>query len=303
MADLCPPPQSPADAADPGKKSRRPKRDAAAQTGSDAAGASLDPGKRRREHKAHNAASELVKRPALDIQSPTGPMVIHINTQDYVVRPADLVAEPWVTEQQVRYIRKFITYASSGGPWFPIDRAPVPASWAIVRNNPRIMHRVHCNQPLFFWMVGSLVDIQLVGLQGAQLPTLHAFVKFLRACDRARAIDLHNSASSDIAREMAMLLAESPSSADEGPPAYDNVYDARFRFEGKSRMHKVNPARVLSGDIVLVECTLVRAEIAGGGTAASFVLNALYWLAEKPRPPAIPPSVAEFPDVITLDLS
>ncbi len=66
-------------------------------------------------------------------------------------------------------------------------------------------------------------------------------------------------------------------------------------------MHKMNPGRILSGDLVLVECTLVRSEIARGQTAAAFVLNALYWLAQKPRPPAVTPDVVEFADVISLD--
>ncbi len=67
-------------------------------------------------------------------------------------------------------------------------------------------------------------------------------------------------------------------------------------------MRKVSPGRILSGDIVLVESTLVRTEIARGQTTASFVLNALYWLAEKPRPPVVIAEDVEFPDVIALDV-
>ncbi len=238
----------------PGDMSLRLKRDAAAQTGASTPHA--PPGSKKRvrwaaisvslithtltssqlfrDDKADDSASHLVKRPVLDIQSAIGPMVIHISTEDYVLHPADLVTEPWVTEQQVRcvivrailctslpdaarsYIRTFLTYTNADGPWFPIDHAPVPASWAVVHNNPRIMHRVHRDRPILFWVVGSLVDIHLLGIQDAPPPTLQVVVRFLRGRDRAQAIELYNTASSDVTRTMDKLLADSASSADEG---------------------------------------------------------------------------------------
>ncbi len=66
-------------------------------------------------------------------------------------------------------------------------------------------------------------------------------------------------------------------------------------------MKKAMPGHILSGDIVMVECTLVRTEDGKGSTTGAFVLNALYWLVEKPRPPTVAPDVPEFPDVITLE--
>ena len=64
---------------------------------------------------------------------------------------------------------------------------------------------------------------------------------------------------------------------------YNDVFDARTRFRAKSAMERVPLGCILPGDIVLLECALVRTEEAEGLRKASFVLDALHCLIEKPR--------------------
>ncbi len=50
-------------------------------------------------------------------------------------------------------------------------------------------------------------------------------------------------------------------------------------------MRNIPLAQLQGGDIVLVECTLVRTEELPHTKNILFALHALYWLAEKPRIP------------------
>lgn len=67
-------------------------------------------------------------------------------------------------------------------------------------------------------------------------------------------------------------------------------------------MDTVPLACILVGDIVLVECALIRTEGPDGLYQAAFVCDALHWLIEKPRPgPAIEGIVPEFPMTISAE--
>ncbi len=55
-------------------------------------------------------------------------------------------------------------------------------------------------------------------------------------------------------------------------------------------MRDIPLCRIEGGDIVLLECTVVQTENLSHTKTASFALNALYWLAEKPRTPRTTPT-------------
>lgn len=67
-------------------------------------------------------------------------------------------------------------------------------------------------------------------------------------------------------------------------------------------MDDVPLPRLRQGDLVLVECLLVVHDDGLGVEDARYVLNSLYWLAEKPRKfEQVPEPIEEpFPDVISL---
>ncbi len=150
-----------------------------------------------------------------------------------------------------RYICKLMSYKNASGVWYPIERAPFPPSWAVVDGNPRIMHRVHLNRPVLLWIVGALINIRLLGAQGAPSPTLQVVVHLLRAHDRTRVMALHNAASTVPIRTMGALTISSAANEDEGPlvsplPVSDRCLSALIYnlFVGlRRRLRRESPVR------------------------------------------------------------
>ncbi|TFK80002.1 hypothetical protein K466DRAFT_569906 [Polyporus arcularius HHB13444] len=282
----------------------RIKRDAATQV--DTTGGDPQPGIAKRVRFIDTARihppPQGPQRVAFEVDTPTGRKVVHIDPTGYVARPLDLVTDPWVPDEGSRYIRKFLTYSNDEGSWFPIHRVPAVGSWAVVDENPAVMHRVHRGRPLLVWIVGIAQDIYLCSPRGNALPMLHVTFEFLRDLDRAHASSIHDEAASQPLERTARFTVKSPGSEDEGPPTHDAVYDARRRFVCRSEMKDISPGRILPGDIILVECTVVRTEDGTNVRTVSFVLNSLHWLVEKPRPVRVETQrVVEFPDVISLE--
>ena len=122
---------------------------------------------------------------------------------------------------------RFLSYRDPHGIWFPVHTAPDADDWEIVDANPKIMHCVYGNKRVVLWMVGVLVDSQLV-VNGVSRPSqLRVVIDFLREHDRTHALRLYNSAASVPFKlaNMDLLSVSSPSSLDEGLPVRGCVYD------------------------------------------------------------------------------
>ncbi|RDX56124.1 hypothetical protein OH76DRAFT_1477791 [Lentinus brumalis] len=247
--------------------------------------------------------SRTLQRPRVPLQSPTGPKVIHINTDDYRARSNDLVTEPWVSPRTISYLYQFINYYNEQGPWFPIHRIPSTLHWSVVDENPRYMHLTHGNRPLLIWVLATLIDASLVITRNFPSPRVRLVADFVREGDRQAAIALYNKAASTAITRMETFIVLTPSSDNEGPPSHEEIYDATQGFRDKSKMNRVTQAKLHSGDLVLMECTLVRAEAERGDVkTVSWILNSLYWLAEKPKPANSPILYKQpsFPEVFNL---
>ena len=84
--------------------------------------------------------------------------------------------------------------------------------------------------------------------------------------------------------------------------AHLEVYDARKEFKKKSLLENISPARISTGDIVMLECTVVQTEAVTNIKTVALVLSSLYWIAAKPREPhVLSQRVVEFSDVIRTD--
>ncbi|RDX39819.1 hypothetical protein OH76DRAFT_1490771 [Lentinus brumalis] len=240
------------------------------------------------------------RRLTINVTSPTGPKVVHVNARDYVVHMNDILADPWVSEQTTDYLYKFITYNNKHDTRFHIHHLPTGGMlWSVVDENPRVMHRTYLNRPLLIWIVASVIDATLKSTRDHPQPRMRIVADFVRERDRKEAMLHFNKTASYAIQKMPTVTVESASNDDEGPPSEEEVYDAREKFEDKAKMKTVSIAKVRSGDIVLLECNLVRTEDNTGRKEASFVLNAVYWLAEKPRDKPAPPLYKDkpFPEV------
>ncbi|TFK81633.1 hypothetical protein K466DRAFT_568891 [Polyporus arcularius HHB13444] len=215
------------------------------------------------EHTDPDPAPETPRkrlRFSLPYDSPKGPKTIHINTDDYVARPNDIVTDTWVSPDTTSYLYKFINYYNPEGTRFPIHHVPKNLHWTVVDEDPRFMQVTHLERPLLIWILGTLVDASLVTTRAFPTPRVRVVMDFLREHDREAAIALYNQAASTTVSRMETLIALAPTNDNEGPPSYDQIYDARERFEDKSNLKHITQAKLFSGDIVLAECTLVVAE-------------------------------------------
>ncbi|KAI0712986.1 hypothetical protein C8T65DRAFT_695173 [Cerioporus squamosus] len=270
----------------------RMKNNAAAQTVPETSTSTRTSTKHARFAEDDREAVPAQKRLAVEVKTPHGRKLIHINLNEYVAHPFDLVTEAWVTESNARHLYKILGYNNEGGYWFPVHRVPAAGSWAVVDENPSVMHRVRLGRPLLVWIVGISRDVHLSPPREGTNPTLHATIDFVRDIDRSQVISIHNAAAT-----IALPIIDRLSVKLQ---THNEVYDARQKIQRKAAMLAISPGRILAGDIVLLECTIVRRE--DGTRTVTFVLNSIYWLLEKPRPPTIVTQpMPEFPDVISID--
>ncbi|KAI0681987.1 hypothetical protein C8T65DRAFT_703721 [Cerioporus squamosus] len=247
--------------------------------------------------------SSLPETPRKRLRHQQAPRVIHINTDEYEAHLNDVVTEPWVTPRICAYLYKFINYYNEKGPRFPIHRVPSPLRWSVVDENPRYMHVTHENRPVLMWVVATVVDASLVVTATSPRPVFASCWTSSAERDRKEAIALYNKAASVNLSRMETLIVTAPTNDNEGPPTYEEIYDATERFQQKGKMNHVTQAKLFAGDLVLAECTLVLAEVdRPGAKSVSWVMNAVFWLAEKPKPPKSPVLYEEppFPEVFTL---
>ncbi|TFK79295.1 hypothetical protein K466DRAFT_606254 [Polyporus arcularius HHB13444] len=257
---------------------------------------------------------------SLEVATSSGPRMVHVDPASYVARPFDLVTEQWVSHASIRrvdlyprnvpgliyvtirYIRKFLNYVNDDGCWFPVHRVPTTGAWAVVDENPDIMHRVYRGRPLLAWIIGVAHDVYLGSPREGATPTLQVTCDLLRDADRVQLIAIHDATSSQPMQPGTRFTFRSPSSEEEGTLSHNSVYDARQQFARRSAMRDISPGRILAGDIILVECTIVCTEGGANVRTLSFVIDSLHWLVEKPRLASVETQrVEQFPDVISLD--
>ncbi|TFK79955.1 hypothetical protein K466DRAFT_605737 [Polyporus arcularius HHB13444] len=246
------------------------------------------------------ATPQPAEKLAVPFNSPKGRKIAHINISEYVAQTNDLVTDTWVSPETSTYLYKFINYNNPLGTRFPIHRVPANLHWTVVDEDPRFMQVTHLNRPLLIWILGALVDASLVTTRAFPTPRVRVVIDFLRERDRQAAVALYNKAASQTLTHMDTLETTAPADDNEGPPSYEEIYDARQCFADKSKMSSISQAKLFSGDIVLAECSLVRAETSTSKTVM-FSLNTLYWMAESPRAGKTPVLFKQppFPDVIT----
>ncbi|RPD53760.1 hypothetical protein L226DRAFT_574645 [Lentinus tigrinus ALCF2SS1-7] len=158
----------------------------------------------------HTDSYPVPKRLALELHSPTGTKIVHIDPQSYVTQPFDLITDP--------YISKFMTYNKSEGIWFPIALVPEHQSWVVVDENPLVMHRANNGKAMMVWIVGSFVSLSLHQPLPAMHSTLQVTVDLLREYDRSRLIAIHNSTATVPMKQINTLKVCTPESDDYGPP-------------------------------------------------------------------------------------
>lgn len=88
------------------------------------------------------------------------------------------------------------------------------------------MRGVHQSKPVVLWIIGALVESQLVVTYGSRLSQIQVTIDFLREHDRVHALRLYNAiASAPFKLEnMNLLSVASPYSLDEGLSVCIHVY-------------------------------------------------------------------------------
>ena len=124
-----------------------------------------------------------------------------------------------------RYLYKFLSYRDPYGPWFPVHLAPDAVSWWIVDNNPKFTHCVYRNEKAIFWVIGTLVEVQLLVSSASERSHIHVTIDFLHEHDRMHALRLYNSVASGPYKlpNMRLLKSSSPRTRDEGLPVCHRV--------------------------------------------------------------------------------
>ncbi|RPD77259.1 hypothetical protein L226DRAFT_521844 [Lentinus tigrinus ALCF2SS1-7] len=171
-------------------------------------------------------SSPTRKRLALEVQSPTGTKVVHIDPQSYVAQPLDLITDPYVTEIQAHassYISRFMTYNKRDGFWFPVALVPDDQSWVVVDENPLVMHRAHEGKPLMIWIVGSFINLSLHPALPGMHSTLEVTVDLLREHDRSQLTAIHNSAATIPMAAITTFKVTTPPADDYGPPCFEGL--------------------------------------------------------------------------------
>ncbi len=145
-----------------------------------------------------------------------------------------------------RYIYKLLNHRNNDGVWFPVEFVSSNATWAVVDENPLVMHRTYRGRPLLIWIVGAFGEGTLAVTRAQPRPRLRVVVDFIRERDRAAAQLLHNREASSSVKLGESLTVMSPACDNEGVPVSSKPFHWRELFMNEADRRAMTKSTTLA---------------------------------------------------------